>query len=370
MYIIDAKCSKFWLVITELFVEKILETLGHTFSFIDIEPNAEDNLLAQENVEDYSHECGVGGVFAKLKKIDKYAVNRLRIRKLADEQDLAFNAFRKNVLKIDKGCNDEEFDYCVIGSDEVFNCNVASSWGFTSQLFGNVRQAKRVITYAASCGFTTYAKLADGVKERIRESFTKISAFSVRDKNTEEFVYNLTQTKPNLNLDPTLVDVLDDEMNETQLPMDLPEHYCVVYSYYNRINSEEEIKNITEFCKKMKWDIVTIGAPQMWIRNHLVLDPFQMLKVFQNADFVITDTFHGTIFSAKYAKRFATITRASNRNKLTDLVERLKVKAHLISSMGELEQAYYCEKDQSAIDEVIGKEREKALLYLKENLRV
>ena len=43
--------------------------------------------------------------------------------------------------------------------------------GFTSQLFGNVPEAKRVITYAASCGTTKYEDLPDEIADRIREFF-------------------------------------------------------------------------------------------------------------------------------------------------------------------------------------------------------
>ena len=80
------------------------------------------------------------GILSKLKKIDRYALNRLKIRKIADEQDWHFEEFRKNILGIKDKDNENQYDLCVIGSDEVFNCMTPSPWGFTSQLFGNVRQ--------------------------------------------------------------------------------------------------------------------------------------------------------------------------------------------------------------------------------------
>ena len=351
-------------------LKKTLEFLGHDISFIDIEPNEKDNLLAMGNVEDYSFESGNRGILEKIKRFDKYAINRLRIRKLADKQNVIFNDFRENVLKVGKGSNGEKFDFCVIGSDEVFNCNVASPWGFTSQLFGNVRQAENIITYAASCGSTIYENLTDGVKKRIKDSFLSISAFSVRDKNTSDFVHKLTGNEPIINLDPVMIENFKEEMENEELPKGLPKRYCIVYSYYNRINNKEEIKYIKEFCKKKNMDIVSIGAPQMWIHNHLVLNPFQMLRVFQNADFIITDTFHGTIFSVKYAKGFAVLVRKSNKNKLLDLIERLEIKQHMVNSLSELESAFQCEKNWSAIDEIAIFERARTISYLKENLRV
>ena len=88
------------------------------------------------------------GFLSKLKKIDRYAWNRLRIRWIADKQDVLFEKFRNKSLQMNDNNNEESYDLCVIGSDEVFNCMTPSPWGFTSQLFGNVRQANNVITYA------------------------------------------------------------------------------------------------------------------------------------------------------------------------------------------------------------------------------
>ena len=38
-----------------------------------------------------------------------------------------------------------KYDVCVIGADEVFNCMQDSPWRFTTQLYGNVPEAKKVI---------------------------------------------------------------------------------------------------------------------------------------------------------------------------------------------------------------------------------
>lgn len=41
------------------------------------------------------------------------------------------------------------------------------------------------------------------------------------------------------------------------------------------------------------------------------------------ADYVITDTFHGTVFSIKMNTKFCTLVRDSNRNKLEALLNKL-----------------------------------------------
>jgi len=63
----------------------------------------------------------------------------------------------------------------------------------------------------------------------------------------------------------------------------MPDHYCVIYSYYNRIHKQDEIDAIKHFCVKHHLTPVAIGAPQYWLENYVVCSPFQCLKVFENA---------------------------------------------------------------------------------------
>lgn len=348
-------------------LKKMLENEGAEVDFLDIKKIDEDFKLLNGSGQDYSYEFGEKGLISKLKKIDSYLLNRIKIKQLIKHQEMEYDAFRKGQLNIDK--KSQKYDLCVIGSDEVFNCLNAGDWGFTSQLFGNVPEAGRVITYAASCGSTVFEELPKAVENRIRWSFENISAFSVRDENTNRFLRNLTNKDVSINLDPVLIYDFEKEIKKEKLP-DLPERYCIIYSYYNRIHTKEEIGSIIQFCKRHKLVPIAIGSPQFWIKNYVVSSPFQCLKVFENAEFVITDTFHGTIFSVKYAKNFAVLLRASNNNKLGDLVRRLDFRNHVIQGFDELEMIYAVKKDEQTIKKMIETERRKTKSYLNSNLRV
>lgn len=129
-----------------------------------------------------------------------------------------------------------------------------------------------------------------------------------RAADTHQFVAELTDINITDSLDPVLIYDFDQEVRESSLP-EIPKHYCVVYSYYNRIHIEDEIDAIDGFCKEHQLIPVAIGVPQFWIKNYIVCSPFQCLNIFLQADFVITDTFHGTIFASKYASKFASLGR-------------------------------------------------------------
>lgn len=176
-------------------LKRLLETLENQVEFIDIKKIDSDYQLLGDYKQKFKGESEQTGVLGKMKKIDKYTLNRLKIRRLSDEQSSIFEKFRINALNIDKVSN--KYDLCVIGSDEVFNCLNAGAWGFTSQLFGNVVEANNVITYAASCGSTKYDELPLEVATCIRETFKRISAFSARDMNgwkKNNFIRNMFGT--------------------------------------------------------------------------------------------------------------------------------------------------------------------------------
>ena len=358
------KVNNFGSLLQSYSLKKIVEKLNCNVKFIDILPNENDNILMtkpkvflEEKIANTS----------KIKKIDIYTFNRIRIKLRDNKQKEIFKNFRKEYLNISDNSNNDTYDMCIIGSDEVFNCCTKSDWGFTSQLFGNVQNVKEVISYAASCGSTTIDDINPKVKSRIKESFKNMKSISVRDQNTYEFVSNLSNKKISIHLDPVLIGDFDKEI-ELNKNIKLPKNYCILYSYYNRFNNIEEIKYIRDFCQKNNLKLITIGAPQFWIKKHLVLNPFQMLYVFSKANFIITDTFHGTIFSSKYSNKFATIIRKSNEQKLSDLIKRIKVDNHLCTSIYDIDEKYKIKNDKAKVNKICEQEREKSIEYLKKNI--
>lgn len=359
------KVNNFGSLLQSYSLKKIVEKLNCHVEFIDILPNKNDNDLMTK-IKVFSEEKIANT--SKIKKIDIYTFNRIKIKLKDNKQKELFNDFRKNYLNISNNTSNDIYDMCIIGSDEVFNCCTNSKWGFTSQLFGNVQNAKEVISYAASCGSTTINDVNSKVKNRIKESFENMKSISVRDQNTYEFVSNLTNKKISINLDPVLIGNFDKEM-ELNKNIRLPKRYCILYSYYNRFNNKEEIKYIRNFCKNNNLKLITIGAPQFWIKKHLVLNPFEMLYAFSKADFIITDTFHGTIFASKYSNKFATIIRKSNEQKLSDLIRRINVEEHLCNNIYDIDEKYKINNDKEKVNEICEKEREKSIEYLNKNIK-
>ena len=332
-------------------LKKLLESLGHEVEFIDIEARQEDNeLMPSKGKMNFEQEGLSNSFFSKLKKVDKYLLVRIKQQRIRRKQYMLFEKFRCDILGICEASNKLHYDYCIIGSDEVFNCMQDSPWGFTSQLFGNVSQADHVITYAASCGFTKYEYLNQPMKAKIKEAMKNISAISVRDKNTREFAAHFSDLQIYQHMDPVMIGNFDAEIEAVSLPTEFRQDYCLIYAYGNRISSQNEVQDILSICRKEGLSILTVAASyQLWTDSNKVLTPFQILKAFKSAKFVITDTFHGTIFSIKYADRFAVLMRESNKNKLSDLIERLNIENHVYNSGRSMEEIYHTVNEHERI---------------------
>lgn len=267
-----------------------------------------------------------------------------------------------------------KLDTLVIGSDEVFNCvQKNQKVGYSMELFGKNNKAKRLISYAASFGNTTLEKLEKyQKKEEIGQLLNEFDALSVRDENSKKIVSTLTGRKCIFNLDPVLI---YDYMNKCEKisKLDIKEKYIIVYAYNGRI-SDEESKNIREFAKKNNYKIYSIGGTQECTDKFIDCSPFEVLAYFKNAEFVITDTFHGSIFSVITKRNFVTLVRKSvgneygNEEKLTDLLNRLKLQGQIIYDIKEIEQKLQTNLNYEETDKIICNERHNAYEYLKNNI--
>ena len=98
-----------------------------------------------------------------------------------------------------------------------------------------------------------------------------------------------------------------------------------------------------------------------------MLSPLEMLSYFSHANFVITDTFHGTVFSIKTKRRFTTIVRKDNNNKLADLLDQFELTNRRMYEINEmtLQEMYDQPIEYEKADRFIQDEKQKALEYLR-----
>lgn len=349
-------------------LKQLIESLGHEVEFVDyhigapvIKDNADNsNKLVrkiEKGLETFRYKAPLPHKLSFIRYKQSFGKKYMPLLGITNEMNYT-----------------PKVDCLVIGSDEVFNCiQKNSNVGYSPELFGKDNRAKKLITYAVSFGNTTIEKLDKyGKKDEVGELLSKFNALSARDMNTGKIIRHLTGRNPVYHLDPVLI--YDYMKCCDRIPDIRPtEKYLILYAYSGRI-SEKEAGWIAAYAKKKKLKVYAIGGIQKCADKFIDCSPFEVLAYFRNAEEVITDTFHGSIFSVITHRRFAALVRKSmgnsygNEEKLTDLLERLQLTGRKAVDIADVEKINSQDADYGAVDLLLGIQRENAKEYLENNL--
>lgn len=315
-------------------LKRSIEALGHDVEFRDFRAGQARHL---------GEKVVPPGIFAQLAKIPrKIAKATSTIKKQAFRKQLA-DCF-KNVcwplLGVPDSPNyDLRADAMIIGSDEVFNYTMNHAFGYVPCLFGHEIDAPIIASYAASAGYANTEDLKrDGMIDELASGFKRMTSIAVRDENTMALVESCTGKAPTMVIDPTLI---YDFSSEIPLHPVLEPGYLLVYAYEGRMETDAEISVIKDFARKEGLRVVSAGFFHQWCDENVVITPFELLRVFADAAYVVTDTFHGSIFAMKAQKQFATLIRdasqwGSNSNKVRFLLEQFGMGSRILADISQL----------------------------------
>lgn len=203
--------------------------------------------------------------------------------------------------KLNMSSHLRHYDIVIVGSDVVWAKHKPDI------LFGHKIKADKTIAYAPCCGDTTYDELNSLQIKDIKS----MDILSARDENTAEMVKQVTGKKPPIVLDPTFII----DWKKYEIPTDR-ENYILVYSYTGK-PKKLRIAAL-ELSRKTGKKIISVRNYISWCDTSIPVSPFEFLGFVKNADYVITDTFHGTIFSLIYRKTFASFPTSRKVKLLLD----------------------------------------------------
>lgn len=311
------------------------------------------------------------------RKLYPYPRNKkISLKKIKRMHRQLYHIRRKKILKsfISKelGCPTYpnysfSYDSIIIGSDEVFNFAQPAAWGFSPQLHGAIAN-NNVNSYAASFGASTYEDVEKyGVKDELVKAFSNLKHISVRDENSEQIMkLLLPNAKIERHLDPVLVgDLLIPKRQEVK------KNYILVYAYHYRFNDKEYIDKIKQYARTHGLKIYTVGFDQTWVDKNINVNPHELLQYFVNAECVVTDTFHGTIFAVRCHKQFVTVIRngaRGNRQKLISLLRDLHLESRQLECAEDFEKLITSPIDYQPIDTLLLNERKRTEAYLEKCL--
>ena len=287
------------------------------------------------------------------------------IQKILQTKGSKFRQFDSNVeySNVIIGANDypkdlsEQFDYFIAGSDQVWNPHY--NFVGTSDLLAFAKPEQR-ISYAASFGVD---EIPDEKKKVYTENLSQFKALSVREKKGAEIIKELTGREAQVVLDPTML--LSSEQwskIERKSKFTPKKKYALVYSLGEK--SADFKNSIKHYANEMV--IFDIRTTQKNGRE-LPVGPAEFLNLIHNAELILTDSFHASVFSVLYHKRFITFKRPG-----IDMSSRIVSLANTIGAKDKLDgdNNLDCSNglDYVLVDQLIESERKQSIDFLKKAL--
>lgn len=212
-------------------------------------------------------------------------------------------------------------DLFILGSDTIWNIDSEFFAKNYEIFFGGIFKDKDVISYAASVANTSLEKIKK--YKDIPQMLDDMKGISVRDEQTYNVVKKLSKNEIHIVCDPTLL--LRREEYEKMEKRPKEKNYIFLY-LFSKLTVEQE-RDIINFARKKNLTVVN-GLNNHKFGDKIVINsPNNFLNHMLYADYVITDTFHGTVFSVNLNKEFVAINRnikkVNNFLSITDLDKRL-----------------------------------------------
>ncbi|MGX7075325.1 polysaccharide pyruvyl transferase family protein [Globicatella sanguinis] len=191
----------------------------------------------------------------------------------------------------------------ICGSDQIWNSST-----FYIDPFYYLRYAPRNkrIAFAPSFGRNYIAKYN---KKQIKKYISEIPNLSIREDSGVQLIKNLVGREPNLILDPTLI--LSKEKWESCLNLRGIINKKYILCYFLNQPSEKVRELIKDYSKKNGLEIIQIPyefSDNLGSTNGKV-GPKEFIELIAHSNLVLTDSFHGTVFSINFNKPFYAFER-------------------------------------------------------------
>lgn len=216
-------------------------------------------------------------------------------------------------VRLNKTLNNQ-YNFFIVGSDQVWNTDIGHglSWEFLSFASSNKR-----ISYAPSFGGSTVQNRVDEVSQYLKE----FKSISVRESSGVYFIKRISGRNATHLIDPTLM--LDSSewrvISKKLENINLPKKYILTYFLGNTNNDvETKIQQIADNSGLPVIRLRDLTQPDIFVSG-----PSEFIYLINHALLVITDSFHGSVFSFIFEKPFMVFNREENLPNMMARVESL-----------------------------------------------
>ena len=238
-----------------------------------------------------------------------------------------------------------DYDAYIVGSDQVWRKQIVQPFPLKMFLWDYLPSTAKKIAYAVSLG-NSEPELDKIEAESLRKYYNQFSAVSVREKTALNVLsyYGWTTPKAEWLADPTLLlkkeDYLDVINNAETTPMD-GDLFCYILD-----STQEKMDFIAREAISRNMKPFTTGLHEISIE--------QWLRNFNDAKFIVTDSYHGFVFSLIFNKPVKLFLNDFRGN------ARFESLFELLGITKDQESFDWCK-----INSILANERDKSIKWLK-----
>lgn len=285
-----------------------------------------------------------------------------------DKTKYLFDKFKKEhysiILCSEKELREKSKNYykMVICSDQLWN---SYDYYIDKMYYLRFCPEKKRISYATSMGSDT---LSYWNKRKVSKYIREIPFVSVREQSAVDICKRDIGVKATLVSDPTLL--LDKKMwiKKLGISESKSEQYCL--AYFLKQPSDAAKEAIDYFKAKMPVKVIPYSYEQGI--NAESAGPKEYIELLNNASYVLTDSYHGTLFSINFEKQFTTFMRPlqkRNENTRFDSIAQVLGVGERYVTGGEWRQIVETPVVYTEISQKRKAFVEKSMLYLEEALK-
>ena len=290
----------------------------------------------------------------KEKRIDGFRKkNLIRSEKYSSYEDLKINA--------------PIYDVYICGSDQIWNPNFTKfgEGKLTTSYFldfGN-KETKR-IAYAVSFGCEKYP---EEVVDLVTPCISKIDAISVREKSGRIILNQAGISDVPLMPDPTLLLPVEIYKKIAKSNLSTTENACFFYTLHTEQNFLIRLK--TALSVKLRCHVIDTRSPV-----HATIGIETWLGMIKSSQFVVTNSYHGMIFSILFHKPFIAVLvkgrKVGMNDRILTLLDNIGLSDRILDGFDEekIEEVIARKIDWTIVENRIKTLRENANQFFKQHL--
>ncbi len=292
-----------------------------------------------------------------------------------------FNEFRESYMNLSEEVNENtinsilcKYESIIVGSDQVWNPGRRKQRNYFLD-FGESFKGKK-ISYAAD---STISEVNNSHVDHLSKALQEFHKISVRNDHSNLFVKNLIGNYAPVVCDPTLLLDFSELENKRKQRFNLDEKFILVYALGKEIDGSNKrlINKIKEKYGDLKVYSIVIPTMKFNIPNYADkvlydLDPIEWLELFRKATFIMTDSFHGTLFSLKFHKPFIAYYAETLRStRFIDLGKRYDIEDFIVSTIEDVDMknSLYKTPDYNRVDNLIHEQKKVSMAFLENALK-